>query len=71
MAPGTGMILMSLNLLNECDGWHLPYDRREEELGNRTETRNLDRGLGSILLKVEAFLAPLLSSLVFSIYEIL
>jgi hypothetical protein len=44
---------------------------RESESGNRNKTRDWARGLGSILLKVEVFLPPLLSSLVFSIYKIL
>jgi hypothetical protein len=44
---------------------------REWELGNRTETRDYPRGLGSALLNVEAFLPSLLSGLVFSIHKIL
>jgi hypothetical protein len=54
--------------------WNIVRWRTESitlELGNRNETRDYARGLGSTLLKVEVFLPPLLSSLVFLIHEIL
>ena len=66
------MIIKSWLLLPSiCDGRRLRMICRESVSGNRSETWGWARGLGNTLLKAEVFLPPLLSSLVFSIHEIL